>query len=183
MYSQAVVASQSNHRQLLLQASQILLGSLLIALLAQIQVPLPFTPVPLTLQTLAVMLLAGILGRVRAALAVFAYLAEVGMGLPVLAGMASHPLALIGPRAGYLIGFFFLAYFAGSIFERKLKPVITCAALGGICLGQLLMGACWLGLFVGMQNALSMGFFPFLIGEVLKILAVCTLFNRTKNAR
>ena len=93
---------KSNQVERFLEFVQVIVGSLFIGLLAQVHIPLPFTPVPLSLQTLAVLLLASSLGSKKATLAVLVYLAEIGFGLPISAGAISQPLALIGTNAGYL---------------------------------------------------------------------------------
>lgn len=158
---------------------EIALGTLLIALCAQISIPLSFTPVPLTLQTLAVLFVGAKLGSKKGALCVLAYLAESIAGLPVLAGGISNPLALIGPRGGYLIGFIAQAYIFGWIFEKKQKMgMLTLLSLGALaCLIQLTLGACWLSNFVGWNNALIMGFYPFVPGETLKVIAAASWFR------
>ena len=94
-------------------------GSLFLALMAQIAVPLPFTPVPLTLQTLAVFLLGGILGPKRALFALVAYLVEGTSGLPVFTGGAIRPLWFLGLHAGYLFAFPLAAYAVGMLTEKN----------------------------------------------------------------
>ncbi|MBT4555646.1 MAG: biotin transporter BioY, partial [Candidatus Marinimicrobia bacterium] len=85
----------------------ILLGSLFIAVMAQISIPIPFSPIPITGQTIAVVLLGGLLGARHGAMAVLAYLIEGAIGLPVFAQMKAGVLVLVGPSAGYLWGFVF----------------------------------------------------------------------------
>src|SRR5690242_2913818 len=83
----------------------ILLGSLFIAMLAQIEIRLPFTPVPITGQTFGVLLVGAALGSKRGATALLLYLIEGALGLPFFAGGASGLRILTGATAGYLIGF------------------------------------------------------------------------------
>src|SRR5512132_4009477 len=92
-------------------------ASLAIALAAQVAVPLPFTPVPLTLQTLAVLLASAALGMRRGALAVALYLAEGLAGLPVFASFSSGPAPFLGPTGGYLVGFLPAAAIVGALAE------------------------------------------------------------------
>ncbi len=146
-------------------------GSLFLALMAQIAVPLPFTPVPLTLQTLAVFLLGGILGPKRALFALIAYLIEGTCGLPVFAGGAVSPLWFLGMQAGYLFAFPIAAYTVGKLTERRESIFYFLAAL---LVGEIIilsLGSCWMSLFMGWKKAFLLGAFPFLIGATLKICA------------
>jgi len=163
---------------------QVLGGSLLIALCAQIKIPLFFTPVPLSLQTLAVMIVAGFLGRKKGTLCVVTYLAQLSMGLPVGAGGAANSLALLGPTGGYLIGFVLQAYLVGWCAEKKedLSPLKMFSALFSISFIQMGMGALWLGLYVGFENAMMMGFTPFIPGDFLKVLAATTFIAKSHSA-
>lgn len=164
--------------------AQIALSSLLIAFCSQISIPLPFTPVPMTLQTLAIMMTGIMLGSRNGAIAVLMYLAEVSMGLPVLGGGRMNMLALFGPNAGYLIGFVFQAYLVGWFAERR-HQLSTSTVLFGISLAsalQLAVGALWLGQFVGFEYAVALGILPFIIGEAVKICTVAGYLSRNKNA-
>ncbi|MBD3274481.1 MAG: biotin transporter BioY, partial [Candidatus Marinimicrobia bacterium] len=98
---------------LLYDISLVLGGSLFIALLAQLAVHLPFSPVPITGQTLGVLLAGALLGKIRGTMTVLAYLTEGVSGLPVFAGATAGPAVLLGPTGGYLIGFIFAAYLTG----------------------------------------------------------------------
>ena len=80
-------------------------GSMLVALTAQISIPLPFSPVPVTGQTLAVLLIGALLGSRRGALSLVAYLLAGLIGLPVFASGAAGPAYIMGPTGGYLVGF------------------------------------------------------------------------------
>lgn len=155
-------------------ALQILGGSLFLALSAQIAIP--FLPVPLTMQTFAVMMLALCLGKRKALLSVVAYIAESMFGLPVLSQMSQAPLAIIGLRGGYLFGFMIQAYLAGALFEksRELKFSSIVMALFLISILQLSVGALWLGTFIGWNQALVAGFYPFIIGEAVKCFAIAS---------
>src|SRR4051812_45046818 len=82
-----------------------LAGSCFLALLSQVAIPLPFTPIPVTLQTLGVFLLGGILGGRRAVYSVVGYLVQGCCGLPVFAGGVSNPLWISSLQAGFLVAF------------------------------------------------------------------------------
>src|SRR5512145_737083 len=96
----------------------ITLGALFVAVLAQVKIPLPFTPVPLTGQTFAVLLVAAALGSKRGAASMALYIALGAFGLPVFAGGAAGLAYLSGATLGYLIGFVMAAYVIGLMAER-----------------------------------------------------------------
>jgi biotin transport system substrate-specific component len=149
--------------------------SLVIGLCAQFAIPLPFTPVPVTLQTLAVLVAGGILGSARGAAAVLAYIGEGFAGLPVFSGGRAGVAHLLGPTGGYLVGFVLAAFLVGLVIERGAARSWL-ATLATLIAGNLLLyvpGVIWLGTFTGMQKALALGFVPFLIGDTLKIIVSC----------
>lgn len=173
----------SKETNLALATAQIVMGSLLIALCAQISIPLPFTPVPFTLQSLAVMMIGGALGARKGAVSVVLYLLESMLGLPVLAGGAINSLALIGPRGGYLIGFVFQAYLVGWFTERRSEDRRS-TFLMGICLAsflQLVVGTLWLGQFVGYKQMFLMGMFPFIPDAIIKISVAVNFLTRKEH--
>lgn len=153
------------------EVALILGGSLLIALSAQLQFILPFSPVPITGQTFAVLLLGVLYGSKRGLATVVTYFALGVMGLPVFAGGAFGVARLVGPTAGYLVGFLAAAFVVGLLSERgwDRKHWTTAASMiigNGII---YMVGVLWLSRFVGWQAVLSTGFLPFLAGDALKI--------------
>ncbi|HSQ59731.1 MAG TPA: biotin transporter BioY [Acidobacteriota bacterium] len=156
---------------LLYDLALIAAGSLLIALSAQVAIPLPFSPVPVTGQTFGVLFVASMLGRARGTAAVLAYLAEGAAGLPVFAGLAAGPAKLLGPTGGYLLGFVPGAWLCGALAERgwDRTPLRATASmiLGNIAIFAL--GLPWLARFVGASNVWALGFWPFLPGDIVKI--------------
>lgn len=157
---------------------QVVLGSLFIALFAQISIPLPFTPVPITGQTFAVLTLAMALGSRNAILAILAYLSEGAAGLPVFAGAVGGPLHLVGPTAGYLFGFVLCAAICGKLaelgFDRSYPKMLVAMALGNLAI--FIPGVLWLTRFVPAEQALALGFAPFVPGAILKTLADAAVF-------
>ena len=146
-------------------------GSLFIALAAQLQFVLPFSPVPITGQTFAVLLLGALYGSKRGPATIVTYLALGVMGLPVFAGGAFGVASLVGPTAGYLVGFLAAAFVVGLLSERGWgrRPWTAAASMitgTGII---YLAGVFWLSRFVGWEAVLSTGFLPFLAGDALKI--------------
>lgn len=154
---------------------QVLCGSLFLALMAQLTIPA--VPVPVSMQTLGVALLAIALGPKKGALAVLAYLTEASMGLPVLAGGTVNPLWMVAPRAGYLIGFLLSAYVVGSYLEKGNGSFVKNWAI--LSFNEVIilnLGSLWLALFVGWENAFVLGTAPFIPGAVLKTtIAACSI--------
>ena len=155
----------------------ILGGSLLIALSAQLQFALPFSPVPITGQTFTVLLIGALYGSRRGSATVVTYLALGAMGLPVFAGGASGLTRLFGPTAGYLAGFVVAAFVVGLLSERgwDRKPLTTAVSM---TIGNFIIyaaGIIWLSRFVGWPAVLSTGFLPFLAGDALKIVLATIL--------
>jgi biotin transport system substrate-specific component len=146
-------------------------ASILTALFARIAVPLPFSPVPVTGQTFAVLLIGAALGSKRGALAMLAYLGEGICGLPVFAGGSAGLGALLGPSGGYLIGFVPAAFIVGWLAERgwdRTLPRALCAML----LGNAVIYAAGLPLLarcVGFETVLALGLVPFLPGDAFKL--------------
>lgn len=150
----------------------VILGvSWLLALSAQYSVQIPISPVPITGQTLVVLLSGVILGKNRAAGAVGAYLIQGAAGLPFFAGGKSGLAVLVGPTGGYLIGFLAAAYFIGLLSELRLKRSLwqagTAMFIGNIII--YVFGLVWLARYVGEFQALQTGLYPFLIGDALKL--------------
>jgi biotin transport system substrate-specific component len=146
--------------------------SLFIALSAQVVIPLPFTPVPLTLQTFAVLLTGALLGSRLGAAAVVAYLVEGALGLPFFRGGSGGWLYLaVSPTAGYLLAFPLAAFLTGWLAERGWdRKFLTAAAAIGLGSLVILFGG-WLGLlrFYSAEQAFALGVAPFIIGDILKI--------------
>src|SRR5687767_4165953 len=152
--------------------------SLLTAAAAQVVVPLPFTPVPLTGQTFAVLLTGALLGPRLGALAMLAYLAEGAAGLPFFHRGAGGVAHFAGPTAGYLVAFPAAAYLTGYLSERGWdRRFLTAAA--AMALGSFVIlagGWAWLALmFRGGAEAFRLGVEPFLPGDVLKIALAAAL--------
>jgi len=146
--------------------------SLLTALAAQVAVPLPFTPVPVTMQTFAVLLTGALLGSRLGALAMLLYLIEGASGLPFFAsGAGGAHYLFLSPSSGYLISFPVAAFIVGFLTERGWdRRFLTAAAamfIGSAVI--LLVGWAWLARFAGVAQAFVLGVAPFLIGDVIKI--------------
>ena len=148
-------------------------ASWLLAISAQFTFNLPFSLVPVTGQTLVVLLIGSLLGKNRGAAAVGLYLLQGAAGLPVFAGGKSGFITLIGPTGGYLIGFIAAAYIVGILTELRYDKSLVYIGFSMI-VGSLVIyifGLFWLVQFVGESSALQMGLFPFLAGDFVKILS------------
>lgn len=174
------ISENSVYDKLLSYASTALFciaGSIFMGLMSQFTLDLPFTPVPLNLQTFALFLLIIAQGKKKATYSILLYLAQASMGLPVLSGGSSNPLWIILPSAGYLLGFVGCSYVAGYILEMKQKPGFAWTLLSLFC-GQVvlyLMGTAYLSWFVGVNQAYALGVAPFLFGAIVKVTAAsCT---------
>ncbi len=149
---------------------QLIGASLFIAICAQITLPLFFTPVPLSLQTFAILLVGGVLGSRKGMMSVLLYLFEGLIGLPFFVGGGSGPAILFGATGGYFFGFIIQAYLVGWFLEQPkgYSKSKMFAYLISACMIQLILGVLWLGQLVGWSHVLVMGFYPFIPGEILK---------------
>ena len=150
------------------------LGTLFVALLAQVKIPLSFTPVPLTGQTFAVLLVAATLGSKRGAASMAFYIGLGAIGLPVFAGGAAGMAYLSGATLGYLIGFILAAYVIGLLAERGLERSLRTSVIPFL-VGTVIIYACgvsWLAVILGSYGkAFATGLIPFVIGDVIKLIA------------
>jgi len=161
------------------QATLVLGFALATALAAQVRVPLPFTPVPITLQTAVVVLSGLCLGAAGGAASQVLYLLLGAFGAPFFAG-ETGPLALMGARAGYLVGFVPSAALAGFLLARvgrRRWGVRSWRGLAGLwgmafiaSLPCLALGATWLKISMNLtwSQAWFMGVAPFIVGDVVK---------------
>ena len=174
--SNVLVDNWFERRSLALDLVWMAAFSLLTASLAQLRIPLPFTPVPLTGQTFAVLLSGAALGRRRAFLSQALYLFEGAAGLPVFSGGAAHIAHLLGPTGGYLWSYPFVAGLLGWLVERgasrRAWKLASALAFSDVLI--LISGTLWLRHFFAIpyREAAIQGFWPFLIGDALKVALV-----------
>ena len=149
----------------------IIVGSFLIGLSAKVQFLLPFSPVPITGQTFAVLVIGALLGSRRGSLAALAYILEGASGMPVFAFGGGFAI-LLGPTGGYLIGFIPAAYVTGRLAEKGWDRRIGTTVLAMILGNGLIytFGLIWLVCLIGLTTkVLIAGIYPFIIGDMLKI--------------
>ena len=148
----------------------VLFGSILVAAAAQVSVPM--FPVPMTLQTLAIMLIGLTYGSRLAGATLVAYLGQGAMGLPVFAGGAFGLAPLMGPTAGFLFGFVAMAFVMGWLVERGLNRGFGLFSAALIATALLFVpGVLWLFAItpLDLQGAFMAGAAPFLLGELVKV--------------
>jgi biotin transport system substrate-specific component len=187
---EALPRPRARSARLATDATIVVAGGLLIAWLAQISIKLPFTPVPITGQTLGVLLIGTSLGWLRGGLALALYLAEIAIGLPFAAegegGIAR--LTLSTPSGGFLWGFLAASLLMGLLanqgWDRSLRSSISVMLLGTVVI--YIFGLPWLYVsptfegFLGhqpsVQDTLVAGLYPFVVGDLLKLMAAaCAL--------
>ncbi|MCB1379295.1 MAG: biotin transporter BioY [Alphaproteobacteria bacterium] len=161
----------------------VLAGVALLTLSAKIQVP--FWPVPMTLQTLAVLLIGATYGARLAGSTLIAYLAAGAVGVPVFATGAGLAY-MAGPTAGYLAGFLVAAVVVGWLADRGhgrgIVSALVVFAIGEVAIFAL--GTGWLSVLIGPDKAVSAGLLPFIPGEALKLaLATAVLSAGWKQAK
>lgn len=171
MAQQTLLQASLGTSSLVKKALIVLGGSALIAVGAQVSVPM--LPVPMTLQTLAVLMVGLTAGSRLGAAAVIAYLLEGAMGLPVFAGGAAGLPVLFGPTAGFLFGFVAMAFVAGFVAERGLARGVIGTAMAGLVASVVLYvpGVLWLDIVtpLDLNGAIAAGMTPFLLGDAVKI--------------
>ena len=139
---------------------------------ARVKVPLPFTPVPMTLQPMAVLLAGAVLGPGLGAISQLTYIALGLSGVPVFAGSpGAGPLVMIGPTGGYLASYPFVAFVVGKLIRRAKGPVTTTLSM---LVGLSIIynfGVAHLALFLNrsLGDALSLGVAPFLVADLIKV--------------
>jgi biotin transport system substrate-specific component len=154
-------------------AALALIGTAILTLSAKVQVP--FWPVPLTMQTFAVLAIGMAYGWRLGGATVVLYLLEGAFGLPVFAGTPEKGIGLaylMGPTGGYLVGFAIAAAATGWLAERgwDRHPVSTALAMAAGNLLIYVTGVAWLSSLIGFAKAVEFGLVPFLLGDLVKLL-------------
>lgn len=157
----------------------ILLFVILTSLGAFVRIPLPFTPVPITLQTLFVLLSGAFLGSNLGTLSQLSYIFLGAAGLPIFTGAGSGLFYLFGPTGGYLLGFVLAAIFIGRFIKYRQNKILY--VLGIFCLADFILlwcGVMWLKFLFGcsLKKSLFLGFLPFIIGDSFKALIATAIY-------
>ncbi len=168
---------------LIRRALTVLAGATLISIFAQISIPLSFTPVPITGQTLAVLLVGTALGTIDGTASTTLYLLAGALGAPIYAGHA-HGLEIIhSPSGGYLVGFVVAATLTGYLAERGWDRHIN-SSISAMLSGNVVIyafGITWLAhqLHISISKAFELGLYPFVAGDLLKIYLAGALLPTT----
>jgi biotin transport system substrate-specific component len=154
-------------------------GAALISLAAQVSIPLPFTPVPITGQTFAVLLVGASLGTARGGSSALLYVLLGIAGAPVYAHGASGWAVITGASGGYLVSYPFASALTGFLAERRWDRRFS-AAIGAMLTGNVLIylfGLPWLAvvLHAGLEKTLEYGLYPFVPGDVFKLYLAAAL--------
>jgi biotin transport system substrate-specific component len=161
-------------RSLVTDSALVVGFALFTALMAQLVIPLPFTPVPITGQTFAVLLTGALLGSRLGVASMVLYVALGAIGLPFYAGGARGLHVLFGATGGYLLGFIVADYVIGWLAERQWDRRLP-RSLYAMLFGEgiiYVFGVFWLGMALHWPgNLLALGLFPFLIGDAIKLIA------------
>jgi len=163
------------------EVAQIAIGLGILFCCAQISIPLQ--PVPITLQTIAVMLIGLFYSQKTAIKTVLSYLVLGAFGAPVFASFHGGILTLVGPTGGYLIGFLLAASAMSCARERIVKETWV-STLCNCVLGTTLIFLCgitWLSFYVGLNQAIQLGFLPFIIPECIKAAILSVAVRSIKN--
>jgi biotin transport system substrate-specific component len=151
----------------------VLAGTALVSVAAQVSIPLPFTPVPVTGQTFAVVLVGSALGAVRGVSSLVLYLAAGALGAPIYADGAHGWSVLNSPSGGYIVGFVAAAALTGFLAERRwdrrFSSAVTAMLSGNVVI--YLFGLPWLAHVLGTnrEKTLELGLYPFVAGDLLKL--------------
>ena len=163
-----------------MEAGLVVGASLFVALCARVAVPLPFTPVPLTLQNFAVVLVGLLLGSRRGAIALALYLGEGAIGLPVFSAGSGGIAPLLGPTGGYLMAYPLVAFVSSWIAEhgtKSFRRYAVAAAVGEVVL--FAGGLTWLyGYTHSLAKAAYFGLYWFLSAEVMKVMLAAAIAMR-----
>lgn len=178
MYADLLVPCEKK-KALLADAAIVIGASWILAISAQISFYVPFSVVPVTAQTLAVLMIGTMLGSNRGSFAVLAYIAQGAMGLPFFAMSKAGAWVLFGPTGGYLLGFVAATMIVGRLAEKGWDRSVfkTAAAMTLGTLAIYTIGVFWLIVLTGsLQTALVAGLYPFIAAEIFKVIIAAIAF-------
>ncbi len=174
-----LLIEKSEHK-IITNILSVICGVFLISALAQVVIPLPWTPVPITGQTFGVALIALSWGRARGLATIVSYIALGAIGLPIFAAAQSG--LSVGPTLGYLLGMVAASYVVGGLADRgwtgSFKKTLAAAFLGSLFIFGF--GLITLSFFVPKSLLLGAGLFPFLPGDLIKNTLAATISWKTR---
>ncbi len=181
--AQAIPQSFDRSNELTRQALIVIGASLLITLCAKVSIPLPFTPVPLSLVNFGVLVVGLLLGSKRGFAACALYLAQGAAGLPVFAPGPGGVAQLLGPTGGFLLAYPVVAFVAGLVAERGVRSFRRYAVAA--IAGELILfasGVAWLMAItrVPVAQGIALGLYPFVFAEVMKVMFAAGVASRLR---
>lgn len=188
VFSPPIQSTADWRKEWVKQAAIVIGASLFVALCARVTVPLPFTPVPLTLQNFGVLTVGLLLGSRRGFAALSIYLIEGACGMPVFspAVLGSGVTHLLGPTGGFLMAYPLVAFVAGWIYEQTLRKGFAWAALSSVAAEVVLFagGLSWLAVLThSVSLAMKFGLYWFVFAEVIKVLMAAGVASRWSRSR
>ena len=173
-----IVKIESKEKEILKNVLLVLGGVAFLSLMAQIMIPLPYTPVPITLGTFGVTLMALLYGRKLGTATILSYVAAGSLGAPVFAGAKAG--SLFSPTGGYILGYIAATLILGFLFDKGIAKSYVKTFLSLLLASAviLILGALVLMLFVPIKNVFMAGVLPFIPGDMLKAVAATLLFPR-----
>ena len=159
------------------------IATAIMGIFSQLSLPIPFTTVPLTLQTFGLVIISVVLGKKIGTFSILIWALLGTIGIPVFSGFSSGIGILLGPTGGYIIGFIFMAFIIGYSSSNKNKVILFL----GVYIGQAIQytfGVIQLKIVLGlnMKNALLAGLYPFLLKDIMTITIAVIIALSVKNS-
>ena len=173
-----VIKIKTKEKEFLKSIFFVLSGVIFLSIMSQLIIPLYFTPVPISLGSFGVMLIALLYGRKLGTATVLSYVVAGSLGAPIFAGFKAG--SLFSPTGGYILGYIAAALILGFLFDKGIAKsyVKTFLSLLLVSVIIFILGALVLMLFVPIKNVFMAGVLPFIPGDMLKAVAATLLFPR-----
>ena len=173
-----VIKIKTKEKEFLKSIFLVLSGVIFLSIMSQLIIPLYFTPVPISLGSFGVMLIALLYGRKLGTATVLSYVVAGSLGAPIFAGFKTG--SLFSPTGGYILGYIAAALILGFLFDKGIAKSYVKTFLSLLLASAviLVLGALVLILFVPSKNIFMIGVLPFIPGDMLKVVAATLLFPR-----
>ena len=173
-----VIKIKTKEKEFLKSIFFVLSGVIFLSIMSQLIIPLYFTPVPISLGSFGVMLIALLYGRKLGTATVLSYVVAGSLGAPIFAGFKAG--SLFSPTGGYILGYIAAALILGFLFDKGIAKSYMKTFLSLLLVSVIIfiLGALVLMLFVPIKNVFMAGVLPFIPGDMLKVVAATLLFPR-----
>ena len=173
-----VIKIKTKEKEFLKSIFFVLSGVILLSIMSQLIIPLYFTPVPISLGSFGIMLVALLYGRKLGTATVISYVAAGSLGAPIFAGFKAG--SLFSPTGGYILGYIAAALILGFLSDKGIAKSYVKTFLSLLLASAviLVLGALVLMLFVPIKNVFMAGVFPFIPGDMIKVIVATLLFPR-----